>query len=251
MLPAEPHQSLIDGLACLMALGGSQRPIAVGELAERLGLDAIRTRRLLQTLVGVGLATLTRERRYRLGPAAHAVGARCLAGGGALAAILPAIAHLPAALSVEVGALWRDEVSILHRRPAGGVAGAPPPEPVAATRSPLGLALLARLPADAVRSLFTAMDGSLKPVPGFPSYGDLVEALDHARAGGHVRMHVSTHPPACALAMAIGDPPCLALAVCGDLGHPGEAAYAATLAALRDAVARSAAALSITRGDPA
>ncbi|MBA3684599.1 MAG: helix-turn-helix domain-containing protein [Planctomycetes bacterium] len=239
MLPSEPHQSLSDGIECLMLLAGAPRPMPVGDIADRLGLDVIRARRLLQTLVHAGLAALTSERRYRLGHAAHALGARCLAGSGALAAALPVLADLAPGSSIELGTLWRDEVTILHRRSAVGHLEAPPRDPLAATRSAIGLALLAWHSADEVRGLFTAIDGSLKPVPGFPSYGDLVEALDHARASGHARLLVSSHPHSQALAMAIGDPPCMAVAVTGAFSDD----QASIIAALRAAVARIAAAL--------
>ena len=39
MLPAQPNQSLIDGLECLQALSSTDRPVGSRELARMLGLE--------------------------------------------------------------------------------------------------------------------------------------------------------------------------------------------------------------------
>src|SRR5262245_29763060 len=80
MLPAQPNQSLIDGLACLQALASSSEAVGNRELARALGLEPTRVNRLLKTLAHLGLAEQDAQRRYRPGPAIHVLAAQSLFG---------------------------------------------------------------------------------------------------------------------------------------------------------------------------
>lgn len=147
MLPAQPNQSLIDGLAVLQAVAGAAGDVGVRELARELAIETTRVNRLLKTLAHLGLAEQGGNRRYRPGPAIHVLAARALFGSGLLRRAVP---HLEAlhvhGHVVALGVLWRDRVSYLYHAnpgtPAGEALGRVGLFP--ASRSGIGLALMAR-----------------------------------------------------------------------------------------------------------
>jgi DNA-binding IclR family transcriptional regulator len=147
VLPAQPNQSLIDGLAVLQAVAGRETAAGGRELGRELGLEATRVNRLLKTLAALGLARQDAQRKYRPGPGIHVLAAQALFGSGLLRRASP---HLEAlhrhGLVVAMGVLWRDRVSYLYHASPGmsagealGRAGLFP-----AARSGIGVALLAR-----------------------------------------------------------------------------------------------------------
>lgn len=147
MLPAQPNQSLIDGLACLQALASNRQPIGGRELARQLDLDATRVNRLLKTLAHLGLAEQDERRKYRCGPGIHVLAAQAMFGSGILR---PAVPHLEAlresGFVVAMGVMWRDRVAYLyHASP-----NTPPGEAIGrvglfpAHTSGIGLAILAQ-----------------------------------------------------------------------------------------------------------
>lgn len=164
-LPAQPNQSLIDGLAVLQAVVGRATPIGSRELARELEIEPTRINRLLKTLAHLGLTEQDEERKYRPGPGIHVLAAQSLFGSGLIRRAIP---HLEAlhrhGLVVAMGVLWREQVSYLYHAQPGmnagealGRAGLFP-----ATRSGIGVALLARS-AD-LRRFSRELQGELKLV---------------------------------------------------------------------------------------
>ncbi|CAN5542161.1 global regulatory protein [soil metagenome] len=172
MLPAQPNQSLIDGLACLQALATAGGPVGSRQLGRELGLESTRVNRLLKTLAHLGIAQQTADRQYTPGPAMHVLAAQAMFGSGLLQrAIGPLESLRRAKMSVAMGVLWRDHVSYLYHagptmKPAEalGRVGLFP-----ATRSSIGMMLLARRPVDEVRALYRGAE-----IPNFP---DGIESL--------------------------------------------------------------------------
>src|SRR3954470_11988766 len=82
MLPAQPNQSLIDGLSVLQALAVSNEPVGGRALARQLGLEPTRVNRLLKTLAHLGMARQDPDRKYLPGPAMHVLSALSLFGSG-------------------------------------------------------------------------------------------------------------------------------------------------------------------------
>ncbi len=146
MLPAQPNQSLIDGLACLQELASHGKPIGGRAMARALGLEPTRVNRLLRTLAHLGLAEQDERRKYRPGPAIHVLAAQSLLGSGLLRRAAPELERLRRhGLVVALGVLWRDQVAYLYHAspdtPAGGAIGRVGLFP--ANQSGLGVALLA------------------------------------------------------------------------------------------------------------
>lgn len=157
MLPAQPNQSLIDGLAVLQAVAGRREAVGGRELARELDLEPTRVNRLLKTLAHLGLAQQGAGRKYRAGPGIHVLAAQALFGSGLLRWAVPRLEALHRhGLVVAMGVLWRDQVSYLYH----ATPGMPAAEAVGrtglfpASRSGIGMALLAvsadlrRLPRD-------------------------------------------------------------------------------------------------------
>jgi DNA-binding IclR family transcriptional regulator len=146
-LPAQPNQSLIDGLSCLQAVVGRSSPVGGRALARELGLEATRVHRLLKTLEHLGLTAQGPDRKYRAGPGVHGLAAQALFASGLLRRAAPHLEGLGRfGHIVALGVLWGDQVSYLYHalpgmRPAEalGRAGLYP-----ARRSGIGRALLAR-----------------------------------------------------------------------------------------------------------
>jgi DNA-binding IclR family transcriptional regulator len=211
MLPAQPNQSLIDGLAVLQGVVARPQPPGSRELARELDLDPTRVNRLLKTLAYLGLTRQTADRKYRPGPAIHVLAAQALFASGLVRRALP---HLEALhrhrLVVALGVLWRDQVSYLyHAEPdmdpafALGRVGLFP-----ATRSGIGLALLAARTDPEVRRLFRG-----RSVPGYDRLADLLDQLHRVRRQGYALVNVG--PGRRSLGLALGQQPAFALALSG------------------------------------
>lgn len=157
MLPAQPNQSLIDGLIVLQALSEAAEPLGTTELARRLGFEVTRVNRLLKTLAHLGLARQTNDRRYLIGPGIHALAAQALHASGLLGRAFP---HLQRLLSyghtVALGVLWRDQVSYLFHsgKDFTVAAGLRSRGVFPASRSSIGMVLLAGRSDAEVRALY-------------------------------------------------------------------------------------------------
>jgi DNA-binding IclR family transcriptional regulator len=158
MKPAQPNQSLIDGLACLQALAAHAQPVGSRELGRMLGLEPTRVNRLLKTLAFVGLAQQNEQRKYLPGPAIHVLAAQSMRGSGLIRRALEPLESLfDLDLQVAMGVLWDDQVCYLyHHSPgesAGEGLGREPLYPAAS--SGLGQVLLAEWPEERIRELYT------------------------------------------------------------------------------------------------
>ena len=230
MLPAQPNQSLIDGLACLQLLAGSGQPVGSRELARLLGLEPTRVNRLLKTLAHLGLAQQGDDRKYRPGPAVHVLAAQAMFGSGLLRRALPALeplhrlGHL-----VALGVLWRDRVSYLYHAdpgmPAAAAVGRVGLFPAA--ESGLGLAVLALRPLTEARALLrpgctgAALDAALDAVRRAKEAGYAVSP----RRSGRITVAVALAPTTSA-----------AIGVSGDLVPRDVPAVAAALRAAADQI---------------
>ena len=166
MLPAQPNQSLIDGLACLQAIAAAASPLGVRELSRQLELEPTRVNRLLKTLAHLGLAEQDQQRKYRTGPGIHVLAAQSLFASGLLhkaADPLEDLRHL--GHIVALGVLWRDQVSYLYHAEPGmsSVQAVARTGLFPASSSSIGLALLAHQTDQQVRALYRG--GS---IPGLP-----------------------------------------------------------------------------------
>jgi DNA-binding IclR family transcriptional regulator len=125
MLPAQPNQSLIDGLSCLQALASAGKPVGSRQMARELKLEATRVNRLLKTLAHLGIAQQTPDKQYIPGPAMHVLAAQAMFGSGLLHRALEPLESLRRfKLAVAMGVLWRDHVSYLyHGGPGTKAAG--------------------------------------------------------------------------------------------------------------------------------
>lgn len=163
MLPAQPNQSLIDGLAVLQALAGRPGPVRGTELSRELGLEMTRINRLLKTLAHLGLATQDPDRRYRSGPGLHVLAAMSLYGSGLMRRALPHLTAWDQPWTLALGVLWRDRVAYLWFATPGAGAGRAMGQVglYPATRSSIGLCLLARLDPAALEAHLagSALDG--------------------------------------------------------------------------------------------
>ncbi|WP_350274800.1 IclR family transcriptional regulator C-terminal domain-containing protein [Kribbella sp. HUAS MG21] len=188
MKPAQPNQSLIDGLACLQALAAHGRPIGSRELGRALGLEPTRVNRLLKTLAFVGLAQQDENRKYLPGPGIHALAAQSLRGSGLIRRALGPLESLfDLELQVAMGVLWGDQVCYLYLHSPGETAaegiGQSPLYPAA--WSGLGQALLADLTDDEVRSLYAEGRHLVAPTGPAVDLDELLEQLAEVRKQGY------------------------------------------------------------------
>jgi DNA-binding IclR family transcriptional regulator len=115
MLPAQPNQSVLDGIACLQAVSSRKKPVGVRSLARELVLEPTRVNRLLKTLAHSGLVHQTTQGQYISGPGLHVLAGMSLQGSGLLTAALPSIRELAKEkLTVALGVLWHDQVCYLY-----------------------------------------------------------------------------------------------------------------------------------------
>lgn len=210
-LPAQPNQSLIDGLACLQAIATASEAVGSRELARRLGLEPTRVNRLIKTLAHLGLTAQTEARKYTVGPAIHVLAAQTLFASGLLRRALPVLRGLQSTRCwVALGVLWQDQVSYLcHADPLRPVEeGIGRISLYPATQSSIGMALLAAQPEAAVRQLYRNRD-----IPRFGrNLPALLRRVREIREKGYAL--VSDHVDA-SLAVPIGKAPTAALALSG------------------------------------
>lgn len=162
MAPAQPNQSLIDGLACLQALTVNVEPIGSRELGRMLGLESTRVNRLLKTLAVLGLAQQDAARKYSPGPGIHVLAAQSMLGSGLIRRALgPLESLLSLGHRVAMGVLWQDQVCYLFHADPGDAQGAGVGQArlYPAAESGLGLALLATLTVQEVRDLYHGVPG--------------------------------------------------------------------------------------------
>lgn len=208
-LPAQPNQSLMEGLDVLFHLSRKARPAGVRPMARELGMTPTRTQRYLGTLAHLGLATRTPDRKYTPGPAIHVLSAIGLRASGLLSR---AVEHLPSLSadthSVALGVLWRQTVSYLYfQGPGAPVAQAlGRTEDYPAWDSVVGLAMLT-----------AHTDASLRAE--FPAHAEeVVSRVRRTRECGYAQLERANGHTA--LAVPVGSPPIAGLALTGRLRDP-------------------------------
>ena len=213
MLPAQPNQSLIDGLRCLQAAATRSAPAGSREIGRLLGLEPTRANRLLKTLAHMGILRQNPARKYEAGPGMHVLAAQSLYASGLMRRALPQLEALARhGMVVALGVLWEDRVSYLyHALPGMSAAEAFGRVTVyPALASSIGLALLAEAPEREVRTRFRG-----KPLGRFGTIGRLLAELRHTRKRGHAL--VGRANGYVSLAVAVGAPAEAAIALAGDV----------------------------------
>lgn len=235
MLPAQPNQSLIDGIACLQAVAMHGQPVGMRELARMLDLEPTRVNRLLKTLAHLGFTRQNAKRKYEPGPGMHVLFAQSLLGSGLLGRARPQIEQLQQrGFAVALGVLWRDQVCYLYHAEAGrafadglGRMGLYP-----ASRSSIGQVLLADLPPGEAEAVYAHQD-----IPGFDAPAELAARLGEVRAGGFARVITTPRPLMATLAVPIGSPAEAGLAVFGNFPDGRTAEIGALLQSAAAAIA--------------
>ncbi|WP_083460228.1 IclR family transcriptional regulator [Jiangella muralis] len=227
MLPAQPNQSLIDGLACLQTLASSEAPIGSREMARLLGLEITRVNRLLKTLAALGLAEQDERRKYRPGPAIHVLAAQSLFGSGLLRRAIGPMESLYAfGHVVALGVLWRDKTAYLfHGHPSHPAShGLGHERLYPAASSGIGLILLAHRTEDEVRALYAdppvRLERTIPPeevVPDLDGTNGLLARLARIRADGWALAPIPGSPNR-TLAVGLGDQPDAGIGVSGRFG---------------------------------
>lgn len=119
-LPAQPNNSLILGVECLRLVTGAGGAVGSREVARRLGMTHTRINRLLGTLAFMGLLERDADRRYRPGPALHALAAQSMMASRLLPAALPVLRELGRdGYTVALGTLWAGKVCYLYHQRYG------------------------------------------------------------------------------------------------------------------------------------
>lgn len=214
MLPYQPNESLIDGLACLQAVAISAKPIGVRETARLLNLEPTRVHRLLKTLAHLGVAAQTAENKYVPGPGMHVLAAQSIFASGLIRKSLPYLEALQKyGLLVAHGVLWKDQVSYFYHAESGmsveqalGRIGLYP-----ATRSSIGMILLSRNTDKDIRQLYKGKD-----IPEYPAgIKSLIEDICEIRKNGFAR--ILSENSNVSLAVTVGAPPHSAIALSGNI----------------------------------
>jgi DNA-binding IclR family transcriptional regulator len=216
MLPAQPNQSLIDGLSCLQAVISAEEPIGSRELARQLGLDQTRVHRLLKTLAHLGLAEQDERRKYRAGPAIHILAAQSLVGSGLQERAVEGLEELRQhGYFVALGVLWRDQICYVYTATAGSQVTRALTRPRPATTSAMGRALLARYPDTEIYerhvSSWLSRTGE-EPPPS--EWDELLADINEIRAQGY---SVGGEQEDRSLATTVDDLPYAAVGLVGDI----------------------------------
>lgn len=208
-LPAQPHQSLIDGLAVLQTLAVKKEPVSCSSLAAELGQEVTRINRMLKTLSHLGLAHQTKSRLYTNGPGMHVLAAQSMFGSGLIRKSIPVLESLSKlGHVVALGVLWRDQVTYLYHWTPGISSG----EALGrialypAERSSIGVCLLAGKTDVEIRKLFSERPEMLDT---------LLPEIRRSRENGFSILE--TAPGVFSLARPIGDPAYVALALSGKI----------------------------------
>lgn len=213
-LPAQPNQSLIDGLTVLRALANEPQGIGCRDLGRKLGLERTRTNRLLKTLAYLGLAEQTSNRRYRTGVGIHALAAQSMFGSALLSKSIEPLKKLihPDRL-VALGVRWNESVCyLLHAAPGQDlIAGIGRHGVFPVQESSIGRVLLAYAPEEELIQLES--QGHLGKLG---SLSDIQHRLSQIREVGY-EMNNPNESLDYSLAVPVGTPPVAAIAVGGKL----------------------------------
>jgi DNA-binding IclR family transcriptional regulator len=200
-------------------------------------MEPTRAHRLLKTLAHLGFARQTPDRKYAPGPGMHVLSAQSLHASGLIRrALAPLKALHRHGHIVALGMLWRDQVCYLYH----ALPGMTPGEALGrlglypASRSSIGMVLLARLPEEQVRETYRG-----RPIPGYAGgIRDLLEDLGTIRENGHSWIVHSRRPLRVTMAVPVGDPPDAAVALSGAIPASKRAPFTALLRAAAERIVR-------------
>ncbi|HEY7118600.1 MAG TPA: IclR family transcriptional regulator C-terminal domain-containing protein [Tepidisphaeraceae bacterium] len=216
MLPAQPNQSLIDGLTVLQALAVTKDAVGGRALARQLNLEPTRVNRLLKTLAYLGMARQTPNRKYLPGPAMHVLAAQSLFGSGLIRRALPLLEGLQRhGHVVALGVLWRDQVCYLYHWEPGETSASALGRLnlYPASQSSIGRMLLAWQDEQVVRELYQDRE-----IPLYPAgIEDLLADLRLARVQGYAYAVQRPEPLLASAAVPVGLPPYAAIALGGQV----------------------------------
>ena len=212
-LPAQPNESLINGIAVLQRVVSAGAPAGSREIARQMGMSATRVNRLLGTLAHLGLLEQDASRKYRPGPGLHVLGAQSMIASRLLPAALPVLMRLrQGGFTVALGVLWEGKVCFLfHERPWQPVEEALFRHVLwPAQHSSLGIALMAAQPGH---------PQLVEPEPGLPITvapdQNISDLIAFTRKNGYaVLRHTNNHV---SIGVTVGSPPVAGLAVAGNL----------------------------------
>lgn len=210
--PAQPNNSLINGIECLQRVVNAGEPIGSREVARRMKLTHTRVNRLLGTLAYMGLLERDAERKYRPGPALHALAAQSMMASRLLPSALPSLLKLRGeGYTVALGTLWEGKVCFLfHERPWQSVEeGILRHELWPAQLTSLGVALLAKQTGDHRNLETPPAAASARLLPGHEVEQTVAFAREHGYAVLRFVGDVTS------IGVAIGEPPIAGLAVSG------------------------------------
>jgi DNA-binding IclR family transcriptional regulator len=212
-MPAQPNQSLINGITCLQTVVAAERPVGSREVARLLGEEHTRVSRLLSTLADIGMLEQTPQRKYQPGPALHVLAAQGLRGSMLLSCALPHLKSLMGqGMTVALGVLWQRQICFLfHSKP-----GQPLEESIGrhqlhpAQASSPGLALLAHAMKRAKRKPPRAL---IEAEPVHP-VRNLEAALASVHELGYARLRFAERG-ILSIGLPLGTPPFAALGLSG------------------------------------
>ncbi len=185
MLPAQPNQSLIDGVRCLKALSLAGKSLGAVEVSRLLKMESTKAHRLLKTLAHLGLAHQGGNRKFQAGPGLSVLAAQSLFNAPLWHTMREPLQDLQSQLpfEVELGISWegvvfnffRSEPELRAKWAMGRM------ELESATRSGIGLVLLSCLPQEKVEAVFIG-----RPVPGYPGgLPSLIKTLRESKSRGY------------------------------------------------------------------
>lgn len=161
-----------------------REPVRVVEISRELDIESTRAHRLLRTLTALGYLRQVEGRRYRSGSAVPILAGQALQSSGFAERTLPVLESLlkETGMLVAYGLFWERTVTYLfHARPGARLESAlAGHEVLPATRSRIGLAVLAGMEDADVAALYRGHD----PAP-FPSLGKLFAKLRQYREDGY------------------------------------------------------------------
>ena len=212
-MPAQPNQSLINGITCLQTVAAAGRAVGSREVSRLLGDEHTRVSRMLSTLASIGLLEQTPQRKYQPGPALHVLAAQSLRGSMLLTCALPHLKLLmDQGMTVALGVLWQRQICFLfHSKP-----GQPLEESIGrhelhpADRSSAGLALLAHATPRPKRKPPRALIEAEPVVP----VKNLDAALEGVRQLGYARLRFA-EKGILSLGLPLGTRPFAALGLSG------------------------------------
>jgi DNA-binding IclR family transcriptional regulator len=203
--PAQPNQSVIQGIDVLLSVASKGSPVRVRELARELGYTATRLQRYLATLGHLGFLVQNEDRSYSVGPGIHALSAISLSASGLARRAVQVLGEFqePGCI-VALGVLWRQTVSYLYfNTPQGGSMGAIGRDGgFPAEQSSIGRVLMASLSPESLQYSFPELDP------------DTQDSLREIRERGHAV--VAQASGELSLAVQVGNPPIAGLALSGE-----------------------------------